>query len=185
MKSSLPVHSASADDTSYAILHAIFISDRQSSAMTTRTASVPCACGETLAVREEAAGREETNLLCSCGRRLELRREKGAWAIAASLTPERSVPISGFSREIREDPDAERFFFSHSIGGAPMPVHIVYLASSRAAEVKAAGMKVTRFPEVDGPLEARRRWVARFESLRRSSSVRPARGIRDVEAASP
>jgi len=66
-----------------------------------------------------------------------------------------------------------------------MPVHIVYLASSRAAEVKAAGMKVTRFPEVDGPLEARRRWVARFESLRRGSSVRPGRGIRDAEAASP
>jgi hypothetical protein len=153
--------------------------------MTTRIASVSCACGQTLVVANEAAGREETKLLCSCGRRLELRREKGAWTIAASLTPERSVPISGFSREIREDPEAERFFFSHTIGGAPMPVHIVYLASSRAAEVKAAGMKVTRFSEVDGPLEARSRWVARFESLRGGSSVRPARGIRGVEAASP
>jgi hypothetical protein len=167
------------------ILHAIFISDRQSSAMTIRIASVACACGQTLAVPDETAGREETNLLCSCGRRLELRREKGAWAIAASLTPERSVPISGFSREIREDPEAQRFFFSHSIGGAPMPVHIVYLASSRAAEVKAAGMKVTRFSEVDGPLEARSRWVARFDSLRRSSSVRPVRGARGAEEASP
>jgi hypothetical protein len=66
-----------------------------------------------------------------------------------------------------------------------MPVHIVYLASLRAAEVKAAGMKVTRFSEVDGPLEARSRWVARFESLRLGSGVRPARGIRDIEAASP
>jgi len=126
-----------------------------------------------LALPDQAAEGERTNLLCSCCRRLELRREKGAWAIAASLTPERSVPISGFSREIREDPEAQRFFFSHLIGSASMPVHIVYLASLRVAEVKAAGMKVTRFSEVDGPLEARSRWVARFESLRRSSSVRP------------
>jgi hypothetical protein len=147
--------------------------------------SLACACGEPLAVPDEAAGPEETTMVCSCGRRLELRREKGAWAIAASLTPERSVPISGFSREIREDPEAERFFFSHMIGGAPMPVHIVYLASSRAAEVKAAGMKVTRFSEVDGPLEARSRWVSRFESLRRVSNVRLVRGLRGVEAASP
>jgi hypothetical protein len=153
--------------------------------MTTRTVSLSCACGQRLAVPEEAAGREETDLLCSCGRRLELRREKGAWTIAATLTPERSVPISGFSREIREDPEAQRFFFSHFIGGAPMPVHIVYSASSRAAEIKAAGMKVTGFSEVVGPLEARRRWVARFESLRRGSSVRPARAERGVEAASP
>jgi hypothetical protein len=153
--------------------------------MTTRTGSLACACGQTLAVPEEAAGREKTDLLCSCGRTLELRREKEAWAIAATLTPERSVPISGFSREIREDPEAQRFFFSHLIGSAPMPVHIVYLASSRTAEIKAAGMKVTRLTEVDDPLDARSRWVARFESIRRSSSLRPARGNRGVEAASP
>jgi hypothetical protein len=66
-----------------------------------------------------------------------------------------------------------------------MPVHIVYSASSRAAEVKAAGMKVARFSELDGPLEARSRWVARFETLRRGSKVQPARAIRGVEAASP
>jgi hypothetical protein len=152
--------------------------------MTARNAPPPCACGQILTVPEEAV-RAEMDLICSCGRRLELRHEKGAWAIAATLTPERSVPISGFSREIREAPAAQRFFFSHSIGGAPMPVHIVYLASSRTAEIKAAGMKVTHFSEVDDPLDARRRWVARFESLRRSSSVRPARSNRPVEAPSP
>jgi hypothetical protein len=153
--------------------------------MTTRIGFLQCACGQNLAAPEEPAVRDKTDLLCSCGRRLELRRGKGAWVIVASLTPERSVPISGFSREIREDPEAQRFFFSHPIGGAPMPVHIVYLASSRVAEVKAAGMKVTRFSEVDGPLEARSRWVARFESLRIGPSSRPARGIRDVERVSP
>jgi hypothetical protein len=152
--------------------------------MTTRMAPLPCACGQILAVPEEAV-REEMDWICSCGRRLELRREKGAWAIAATLTPERSVPISGFSREIREDPEAQRFFFSHFIGGAPMPVHIVYSASSRTAEIKAAGMKVTQFTEVDDPLDARRRWVARFESLRLSSSIRPARANRGLEAVSP
>jgi hypothetical protein len=149
--------------------------------MTTRMASLPCACGEILSVPEGSI-REEMDWICSCGRRLELRREKGAWAIAATLTPERSVPISGFSREIREAPEAQRFFFSHVIGGAPMPVHIVYSTSSRNAEIKAAGMKVTSFSDVDGPLDARRLWVARFESLRLTSSVRPARANRGVEA---
>ncbi len=153
--------------------------------MTTRIASLSCGCGQTLAVPEDAGGGQEIDLVCACGRNLELRREKGAWAITASLTPERSVPISGFSREIREDPEAQRFFFSHFIGGAPMPVHIVYSAASRGAEIKAAGMKVTRFSEVDGPLVARSRWVARFESLRHGSKVQPARAIRGVEAASP
>ncbi len=159
--------------------------------MTTRIASHQCACGQTLAVLEKAAGREEIDLLCSCGQRHELLGEKGDWAIAATLTPERSVPISGFSREIRMDPETQRFFFFHFIGGIEMPVHIVYSPSSRTAEVKAAGMKVTGFSEVDGPLDARRRWVARFESLRRSSmtdrdrtAARRARADRRAEAAS-
>ena len=134
-----------------------------------------CVCGRLLEL--EGTDRAAEDLACLCGRRIELRRAGGFWVIAATLAPERSVPISGFSREIRLDPNAQRFYFSHSIGGSEIPVHMIYSDSSRAAEVKAAGMKVSTLAAVNGPLDARRRWVERFEALRRTSGPDPSRRL--------
>jgi len=141
--------------------------------MTTNWTSPVCVCGRLLEL--ERNDRAAVDLACLCERRIEVRRAGGSWLIAAMLAPERSVPISGFSRELRLDPRAQRFYFSHSIGGSEIPVHIVYSESLRVAEVKAAGMKVSALVEVDGPLDARRRWVERFEALRRHSKPGPNR----------
>ena len=143
--------------------------------MTSKAGSVVCPCGRGVAVPQEFAERSAINLVCSCGRRVELRRDGGSWTIAATLTPERSVPISGFSREIRSDPGAERFYFSHVIGDTEIPVHIVYRPSTRVAEVKAADMKVSTLTEVDSPWDAHRRWVERFETLRGRTKPGPNR----------
>ena len=143
--------------------------------MTTSIGALQCPCGVRLECPQLGADRS-TDLLCSCGRHHEARRRpEKPWAIIATLTPERSVPISGFSREIRSDPRAERFHFSHWIGGSRIPVHIIYSASSRAAEIKAAGMKAAAYSDVEGPLEARRRWVDRFETRARSLKSGPNR----------
>jgi hypothetical protein len=77
------------------------------------------------------------------------------------LMAERSVPVSGFSRELRGEEDVERFWFSWASRGEPsMPVHIVFSASLRAAEVKMGDMKAVRFSEVASAEEARERWIA-------------------------
>jgi hypothetical protein len=85
--------------------------------------------------------------LCECG--------------GPSLEPERSLPISGFSRELRLLPDAERFrFFFRLRGDAPFPVHLVFSPSACRAEVKAADLKAYRVENVSTACEAKRRWIA-------------------------
>ncbi len=90
--------------------------------------------------------------------------------IDAELVAERSVPVSGFSRELRAAEDVERFRFSYALAGeASMPVHVVFSASLRAAEVKAGDMKALRFSDVASADEARERWIA----WRRCAAGRP------------
>jgi hypothetical protein len=78
-----------------------------------------------------------------------------------ALVSEGSVPVSGFSRELRGAADVERFRFSHALAGeAPLPVHIVFSISLRAAEVKTGDMKALRFADVGSAEEVRARWIA-------------------------
>jgi len=79
---------------------------------------------------------------------------------ATLLEPERSVPVTGFSRELRSAPDVERFRFSFALfGDALRPVHVVFSAAQRTAEIKTGDMKVFRATEVASAEEARQRWV--------------------------
>ncbi len=77
------------------------------------------------------------------------------------LVPERSVPVSGFSRDLRLADDVQRFRFLFALRGeAAMPVHIVFSPTLRVAEVKTGDMKVLRLADVASPEDARERWVA-------------------------
>jgi hypothetical protein len=79
----------------------------------------------------------------------------------APLQREKSVPVTGFSRELRLADDVERYRFSFALrGDVQMPVHIVFSRSERAAEVKAADLMVYRVSSVSSACEARERWVA-------------------------
>jgi hypothetical protein len=77
------------------------------------------------------------------------------------LRPEGSVPISGFSRELRLAPSVERYRFSFALRGeVALPVHLVFSPSERVAEIKAADLKTYRVEDVGSPCEARERWIA-------------------------
>ncbi|HTR03044.1 MAG TPA: hypothetical protein VMN82_07595 [Thermoanaerobaculia bacterium] len=95
--------------------------------------------------------------LCSCG--------------LAILEPEGSVPLSGFSRELRGAPDVQRFRFPFPLrGDAVLPVHLVYSAARRTAEVKAVDLKVYRVEDVTSPCDAQARWVAWWRTSRPASA---------------
>ena len=114
--------------------------------------------------------REVPEELCECG--------------GPSLEPERSLPVSGFSRELRLAPDAQRFrFFFRLRGEAPFPVHVVFSSSARRAEVKAADLKAFRMENVSNPCEAKRRWIAWWrEGCNEPRLVVPRRAGRSMEA---
>ena len=78
----------------------------------------------------------------------------------AALIPEGSVPVSGFSRELRASGDVERYWFSFALRGElPWPVHVVFSASARRAEIKAGDLKVQVLEGVGSACEAKRRWI--------------------------
>ena len=92
------------------------------------------------------------------------------------LERERSVPLSGFSRELRGAEDAERYRFAFALSGAALaPVHVVFSASRRTAEVKAGDLKAFQVADVDSVEEARRRWVEWWQASRRRHLVQPPR----------
>lgn len=87
------------------------------------------------------------------------------------LQPERSVPISGFSRELRLSTGVQRFWFSFALrGDVPMPVHLVFSPVERTAEIKAADLKVFRVEGVDSPCVAREQWLAWWKTSRPGSA---------------
>ncbi len=89
----------------------------------------------------------------------------------APLHPEKSVPVTGFSRELRVAGDVERYWFSFPLrGDVPLPVHLVFSRTERAAEVKAADLKAYRVSGVSSPCEARERWIAWWRKGHRPSS---------------
>jgi hypothetical protein len=92
------------------------------------------------------------------------------------LEPEGSLPLSGFSRDLRQAPDAERFRFSFALRGEmAFPVHILYSRAARAAEVGSSDLKVYRMSDVDSPAHARSRWIEWWQkaSPRRSRGSSP------------
>jgi hypothetical protein len=100
------------------------------------------------------------------------------WDLAASLTPERSVPLAGFSRELRERSDAERYWFLFPLKDVPLPVHVVFSPSAGRAEIKAADVKAFGFEGVGSPTEARRLWIARWlGAVRQKGSGPPVFGV--------
>src|SRR5262249_10931949 len=87
------------------------------------------------------------------------------------LRPEGSVPISGFSRELRLAPNVERYWFSFALRGEiALPVPLVFSRSARTAEVKAADLKAYRVENVASPCEAREGWLAWWRTSRPRSS---------------
>jgi hypothetical protein len=79
----------------------------------------------------------------------------------ASLVAERSVPISGFSVELRQSGDVQRYRFFFALrGDVATPVHVVFSPSLRRAEVKAGDLKALPIADVDSPCDAQRRWTA-------------------------
>jgi len=97
---------------------------------------------------------------CRCGRRLDLERVAGHWMVRGELVPEGSVPLEGFSRELRLQEDTQRFWF-HDLdrAGRRSNVHVVFSPSDRVAEVKRGDVRALRLSNVASPSEARRRWL--------------------------
>src|SRR5262245_41065869 len=86
------------------------------------------------------------------------------------LVAERSVPVAGFSVELRQADDVQRFRFCFALhGDVPTPVHIVFSPSLRRAGVKAGDLKALAIPGVESPCDAQRHWIAWWQAGR----VRP------------
>ncbi|HKD11085.1 MAG TPA: hypothetical protein VKE50_03380 [Thermoanaerobaculia bacterium] len=133
-----------------------------------------CACGRRLTSPGGSRGGVDREVRCACGRLAAYARSGSGWILQALLTPERSVPVGGFSRALRQEPDVERYWFLHPIGHACLPVHVVFSPSLKIAEVKVADLKMLHLEDVSSVAEARRIWVARRES----SQVRARRADR-------
>ncbi len=103
----------------------------------------------------------------------------------ARLEPEGSVPVEGFSRELRASADVQRFRFAFPLrGDALWPVHLVYSASLGVAEVKAGDLKAYRVEGVASPCEAQARWIAWWKIGRaRVRFVEPRRAGRGYTSA--
>ena len=126
-----------------------------------------CECGRPVEFRQAAGAGTHREVACRCGRLHDVELGARGWSAVAQLTPERSVPLSGFSKELRQAPDAERYWFSFPLHGeVPLPVHLLLSRSAGKAEVKAADLKAFPVAGVCLPTEVRRRWIAWWGSRR-------------------
>ena len=127
-----------------------------------------CDCGSALDFGMTAGSEANREVRCACGRLHDAELLAAGWSAVAQLTPEGSVPIAGFSRDLRAAPDAQRFWFSFALRGeVALPVHIFFSRAGRTAEVKAADLKVHRFDGVDRATDARRQWIGWWQSTHR------------------
>lgn len=132
-----------------------------------------CACGASVAMPAETDGLNRRELACRCGRLYDLEPHKDAWLVLCVLTPEGSVPVTGFSRELRATSDVRRYWFAQPISPAgQIVVHIVFSPSLKVAEIKAADQKPARFEGVETATEARRQWLADRPKPRRTAKRR-------------
>jgi hypothetical protein len=93
------------------------------------------------------------------------------------LRPERSVPVDGFSRALRQAEDVQRYWFFFALRGhVPLPVHLVFSPRAATAEIKAGDVKAYRVEHVSSPCEARERWIAWWKNTgQRRGVVGPPR----------
>ena len=93
-----------------------------------------------------------------------------------TLEREGSVPVSGFSRELRDSPDAMRYRFAFALrGGFDTPVHMVFSLSARRAEIKAGDLKVHVVEDVGSACDAKRLWIAWWRRGRSAGGFSPPR----------
>jgi hypothetical protein len=132
-----------------------------------------CECGRTVAFEGAVGSGTHREISCVCRRRHDVELGASGWTAVAELTLELSVPLSGFSAQLRHADDAERFWFPFALrGGVALPVHILFSPSAKTAEVKAADLKVFRIDAVCLPTDARRRWIAWWQERRPASRSR-------------
>ncbi len=94
----------------------------------------------------------------------------------APLVPERSVPVAGFSQELRRAEDVQRYRFSFALrGDVSTPVHVVFSPSLRRAEVKAGDLKPLEILGVESPCDAQRHWIAWWQAVRTRPRFTPPR----------
>jgi len=126
-----------------------------------------CECGRPVEFEGPKGSGAHREITCKCGRRHDVELGSAGWVAVAQLTPERSLPLSGFSIPLRQTPDAERFRFTFPLhGDAELPVHILFSRSEGRAEVKAADLKVFAVDGVRLPTDARRRWISWWRERR-------------------
>jgi len=137
----------------------------------TPRADLDCECGLAIALPASAeVGTSE--VACSCGRLHELELADDFWTRASVLHPEGSVPVTGFSSSLRQEPDARRYWFRQELRPrGVLIVHLVFSASTREAEVKAADQKAMRLNRVRSATEARRLWLASQTKPQESSQA--------------
>jgi hypothetical protein len=124
-----------------------------------------CTCGKRLEWETAGDPPEDREITCPCGRKYELERAGAGWAPRLEpLTPEARQPLAGFSTELKDRSDCQRYYFSHRISGHRLPVHLLFSPSAGEAEVKTGDMKPLRIAPVRSPVEARRRWIEWFDS---------------------
>ncbi|HWZ85935.1 MAG TPA: hypothetical protein VN032_07035 [Thermoanaerobaculia bacterium] len=132
-----------------------------------------CQCGRSVDFERAVGSGTHREVACVCRRRHDVAFGASGWTSVAELTPELSVPLSGFSAQLRHADDAERFWFPFALqGGVALPVHILISPSAKIAEVKAADLKVFRIEAVGLPTDARRRWIAWWQERRPASRSR-------------
>lgn len=137
-----------------------------------------CVCGRLLRWDKTSLPGERRDLACACGRVYELELKESGWVLGLDpLTPEARQPLAGFSAEMRLREDCRRYYFTHPVWpGRRLPVHILYSASAREAEVKFGDAKPFKVAPVGSPADARRRWIEWFHSRPgRSDRFRRAR----------
>ena len=132
-----------------------------------------CECGRPIEFKHARGSGAHREVACACSRRHDVELNDRGWSVVAELTPERSVPLSGFARDLRDAEDAERFWFPFALRGAvALPVHILFSRSAKRAQVKAADLKVFEVEGVSLPTDARRRWIGWWQARRPVSRSR-------------
>jgi hypothetical protein len=138
-----------------------------------------CVCGRPLAREAPGQPGERDEFQCACGRLYDFEFRKTGWVpVSGAITPEARQPLTGFSLDLKTSEDCRRYYFFHSIARRRLPVHILFSPSAKQAEVKTGDMKALKIAPVQSVVEARRRWIERFDSLPGRAGGRPRHASR-------
>src|ERR1700730_17828597 len=124
-----------------------------------------CVCGRALVRETPGQSGERIEFQCGCRRLYDFEfRETGWFPVSDAITPEERQPLAGFSTDLRMSEDCRRYYFLHPVAGRRLPVHILFSPSAHRAEVKTGDMKALEISPVHSVVDARRRWIERFDS---------------------